>query len=326
MTDSDKQRRWCFTLQVCEGDNVYALDIAQEYVEHFDTSIHHFKCGVCQVEIAPETRRVHIQGYIEFDAPVRLNHVKTYFGGAKPHLEPARGNWMQNLEYCTKADTRHPGLINPLFMPDEETWTKFHQQQGRRNDLEDAVETLRTGKRLAAVADQHPTTFVKYHKGFAALASKLNVARGPGYRPLDVRFYWGPTNTGKSSDVFAEFQFDSIFVKECTHKWWDGYEGQQVVLFDDFDGVSSDSTKALPITEMLRILDRYPHMVETKGGMVSMCAATTTFIITTNRSFDMLYPFATDGHKAALKRRIYEFVEFPNAASLERMNNYPDSE
>jgi len=324
--DSLKQRRWCFTLQVCDyPDNPFIDDMMKDALDCFVLDHAHFKCGVCQFEIAPETRRVHLQGYIEFDAPVRLNHVKKFFGPKKPHLEVARGDWKQNLEYCTKPDTAYPDL-QPLFIPTVEKWEECHQQQGKRNDLADAVETLRTKKRLRDVAESHPTTFVKYHKGFSVLLSHLFPPRDSAYKPRTVRYYWGPTNSGKTSEVYAEFDAAEIYVKECSHKWWDGYQGQVVVLFDDFDGVTFDSVKAIPIVELLRCLDRYPHQVETKGGMVPLSALTTTFIITSNHPFELCYPHASDGHRAALKRRITEFVEFPNAAARLRMLEYPNSD
>jgi len=326
MSDSDKMRRWCFTYHMDFAvDNPYWDDICGDKVSEWDFKCAHFKCGVFQLEIAPDTRKVHFQGYLEFDAPVRRNFVKNkFFQSDKPHLEAARGDWKQNETYCTKEATRFP-TTEPIFIPDLETWNQFHSQQGKRNDLADAVETLRTKKRVADVALEHPTTFVKYHKGFHALANALNVPRSSGYTP-HVRFYWGPTGSGKTSDVYSEFTPEQIYIKECSTKWWDGYEGQAVVLFDDFDGFSKKTTDELPITMMLRVLDRYPCQVETKGGHVSLADATKTFIITTNRDFDMLYPNATDGHRAALKRRIHEFVEFPNDASRERLAEYPDSE
>lgn len=325
--DADKQRRWCFTLFVTEDVHSPILpDICQQMVGAWDETAQHFKCGVYQLERAPETGRVHFQGYLEFDAPVRRSFVLSHFFPAaqRPHLEPARGSWKQNEEYCTKEDTRVAGT-HPEFIPSLERWTECHQTQGKRSDLSDAVETLRQKRKISEVAQVHPEVFVKYHKGFSALANQLNVPRGPGYKPV-CRFYWGPTGSGKTSDVYAEFQFEDIYIKDCSNKWWDGYNGQACVLLDDFDGVSFDSQKVLPITFMLRLLDRYPLQVETKGGHVHLCSSTTTFIITSNRDFAMIYPQATDGHRAALKRRFDEIVEFPNDASRLRLQEYPDSD
>lgn len=43
-------------------------------------------------------------------------------------------------------------------------------------------------------------------------------------------------------------------------KWWDGYDKQEFVILDDFRG------SQMQFNELLRLLDRYQHRVEFKGG------------------------------------------------------------
>ena len=48
---------------------------------------------------------------------------------------------------------------------------------------------------------------------------------------------WGPPNTGKSYKArdISEKQFgETPFIKDC-NKWWDGYDGEKVVVLDDVD-------------------------------------------------------------------------------------------
>lgn len=61
---------------------------------------------------------------------------------------------------------------------------------------------------------------------------------------------------GKTKHVYDEH--DDIYVKDET-QWWDGYTGNDVILFDDFRG-------QIPFNVMLRILDRYPYQGQVKGG------------------------------------------------------------
>lgn len=69
---------------------------------------------------------------------------------------------------------------------------------------------------------------------------------------------YGETGVGKTRAVYARYPIDEIYVKDES-KWWDGYRGQQVILFDDFRG-------QIPFNVMLRILDRYPYAGQVKGG------------------------------------------------------------
>jgi len=41
--------------------------------------------------------------------------------------------------------------------------------------------------------------------------------------------------------------------------WWDGYEQQEAIIIDDFDG-------KWPYRDLLRLLDRYPYQGQFKGG------------------------------------------------------------
>lgn len=79
--------------------------------------------------------------------------------------------------------------------------------------------------------------------------------------------------------------------------WWDGYEGQQLLILDDFTGW-------IPMTQLLNVLDGYPMTLNVKNGR-SM-AAWTEVIITSN-----LHPKAWyrdevmamhDGGKALFRR------------------------
>lgn len=45
--------------------------------------------------------------------------------------------------------------------------------------------------------------------------------------------------------------------------WWDGYEQQEAIIIDDFDG-------KWPYRDLLRLLDRYPYQGQYKGGYVKI--------------------------------------------------------
>jgi RNA helicase len=64
--------------------------------------------------------------------------------------------------------------------------------------------------------------------------------------------------TGESREA-AELAPDAYYKMDSNH-WWDGYEGEDDVIIDDF------RADLCPFHELLRLFDRYPHRVQFKGG------------------------------------------------------------
>lgn len=75
---------------------------------------------------------------------------------------------------------------------------------------------------------------------------------------LSNEWLWGPSGTGKSKYVRDTYG-DSLFDKPC-NKWWDGYQGEETVLLDDFGNEHHVLGHYLK-----RWADHYPFKAEAKG-------------------------------------------------------------
>lgn len=106
--------------------------------------------------------------------------------------------------------------------------------------------------------------------------------------------FWGPTGTGKSRTAWDEAGMDA-YPKDPRTKWWDGYTGQEHVVVDEFRG-------GIDVAHLLRWLDRYPVLVETKGGSIPLRA--TKFWFTSNLDPRNWYPDLDAETQAALIRRL----------------------
>ena len=108
---------------------------------------------------------------------------------------------------------------------------------GGRTDLAQAAEAIRSGMDIREVALEFPEPFIKYHKGMMAYKS-LITSRGPRKCPPpdgpEVWVFWGATGTGKSRRAFETWP--DAYRKMTNDKWWDGYHGEETVIFDDFKG------------------------------------------------------------------------------------------
>ena len=83
----------------------------------------------------------------------------------------------------------------------------------------------------------------------------------------------GATGTGKSRRAFETWP--DAYRKMTNDKWWDGYHGEETVIFDDFKGSS------MRLHDFQLIVDRYPVKVETKGSTVELSA--TRLVFTSNK-------------------------------------------
>jgi len=111
-------------------------------------------------------------------------------------------------------------------------------------------------------------SMVRYHKSI----QEYKRMRDPPRDAVPVIIiFWGPSGCGKTRR--ARRDFPGAYWKTVTN-WWDGYDGETVVVFDEFDG------SKYKFRELLQVLDSSPMLVEVKGGTRNLRA--TTFVFTTN--------------------------------------------
>lgn len=187
----------------------------------------------------------HFQGYVVFVKNMRLAALKKI--NETIHWEPRRGTHDQAKAYCTKADTRTDG---PFFFGEDD-----EPKQGKRSDLEEAAEFAKDHT-MAEVAETFPATFVRYNRGLAEYKNAITPDRTTATQLI---IYWGPPRTGKSTRA-QELWPDAFWLKRgrSGEPWWDGYDGHETVIIDEFYGWISVDT-------MTRLIDRFPMQVEHKG-------------------------------------------------------------
>lgn len=247
---------------------------------------------IAQEEVCPETKREHIQGYIQFRRPLKFSTIKNLLPPGT-HIEKARGTAEENRQYCSKQESRKPG--GQTLESGEIT------HQGKRKDLDSLKQAIDSGAKEDDICNRDDLfgVWVKYPGVYKRYKQAKIKSRDRNSCP-DVSFFTGQPGVGKTRRVFDEHK-DDVFVKDNT-KWWDGYEGQRCILLDELD--THDHWK---IEEMLRFLDRYPYQGQTKGGYVNI---NSPFIaITSNKSLNDLYPSISEDQMNALTRRITHVIQ-----------------
>lgn len=234
---------------------------------------------------------LHLQCYIQ----LTRQRIVTWQNKIKKHTKfkgavfKAEGGASTNLRYCTKGTGLHtyadgkekysqqmskPMWINKAAFKDV--------KKGQRSDLTNATTAILNGASTFDVAFQMPNVWARYKNGLSDLVFKKQLATKTERRG-GLIILWGKAGTGKSytarhsiskqlglsnQDVF------SLAIGNNKNPWFDGYNGEKILLIDDYkNGDIKDNV-------LLRICDVYPLTPPIKGGHT--IAAWDWVIITSN--------------------------------------------
>lgn len=263
------------------------ITLIKENIFNFSYLIYGFEKG--------EEGTPHIQGYAELNNRKTLNALKLFLPRA--HIERRLGTARQASDYCCKED-------NDPFIHGEIS------SQGKRSDLDDVAEAIIDKKTIKEVANLFPSQYIKFHKGIEKLRNLQIEARS---EPPTVIVIYGASGTGKTKYFYDNYK-DGYKWEPHQQQWFDGYDGHESVLFDEFRG-------QLPFTMLLNLLDRYETKVQYKGGMSQFVAK--NIIITSPDHPKYWYPNLNE-RMDQLYRRIDKIIFLPdnNNASIQSPQNH----
>jgi len=205
---SVRGRRWCFTFYPDNPEDMPGLHPSMDYM-------------IYGWETCPTTGRPHLQGYVEFSAPRTQSHCQ----GILPcSWILCDGNQQQNINYCRK----------------EGDFVEFGEKknQGKRTDLLAVREAITEGATTTELWENHFSNMVRYHRGIAIYQSLRIPERS--WQTFFILIV-GPAGRGKSHTALAlakGFSEPIFHVPETKGSglYFDGYQGQSIVLLDEMDG------------------------------------------------------------------------------------------
>lgn len=196
-----------------------------------------------------ESGTKHLQGACVLNKQTAFSVVKAMMPQA--HIETMRGKPDQSLDYCTKEDT-NAWQFGTLPEP------------GKRRDLDEIAQMVVDGCTLRQIAVERPDAIIKYHRGLTALRNILSTGRRPE-APALMFWFHGATGTNKTRTAFefgeAKYGRGNVYIlprPDC--KFFGTYDGQPVVIFDDF------RAKGVVFNHFLTATDVYPMEVDLKHG------------------------------------------------------------
>lgn len=278
-----------------------------DYPEGYDLWMpDHMVYAIWQEECCPTTGRTHVQGYFVLKKKQRRTTVSALFGDLNPHLEVAGGTWEQNVHYCTKpvagCDCSHCKDCPPRVSGPFEHGKK--PKQGSAKLMEGMWDAISAGTDLYDVVAETPA-LLRYPQAMKMAQSLYLRRKGNQFRHVKVTVLVGGAGVGKSRWPLDKHGYADTFIltKDEGQVWWDGYEGQSVLVLDDFH-----TDWNLRWTTMLRWLDGYPMRLNVKG--TSAWACFTHVYITSNLPMQLWYPEKEGAQREPLMRRIDEIIEW----------------
>jgi hypothetical protein len=165
----------------------------------------------------------------------------------------------------------------------------------------EVIDMVKKGVKEVDVLDTYPT-FCSHNGRFLERVFALH-SPVRKFKPV-VYWLWGATGSGKSR--LAKAVCKDCYFKPPDSRWFDGYDGQKVVVLNDL------RKSTFTFSYLLDLLDRYPFQVEVKGGyrqMRSLC-----MIVTCSKPHETLWAELAgkaNEHIGQLSRRLTAEREFP---------------
>lgn len=220
-----------------------------------------------------ESGTPHLQGFIVFENPRAIGGVIKSMPGC--HIEVAR-TVDEAIAYCKKDGDWIERGVAPVSLKDK---TKAGGDATKRK-WEETWELAKNGEIESIDAE----TRIKHYRTIRAIQKDF------GVRPPDLEvdsgfkgilWIYGNPGSGKSRWVRDNFTREEVYDKTL-NKWWDGYNGERIVLLDDFGkahGVLGEHIK--------RWGDRYSFPAEIKGGKIDIRPE--RIIVTSNYTPDQIW-------------------------------------
>lgn len=274
-------QNWCFTYYF--PDDLMTLPLV---LTSLPPKTHYLCYGT---EVCPETKRLHLQGFIQLDTNQRMSYLQKLL---KCTWHPCNGSPEQNVAYCKK----------------EGEFYEFGKMtsQGNRSDILALKAAVDSGASMATLYSDYFATYSRT-KNFVDGYKRHKMAKR-NWVPIVIVF-WGPTGTGKTRSLTElASRLGSVYrvpQAKGSGLYYDGYDGEDVLFLDEVYG------NRMSYSSMLELCDRYSCTLPVHQGPGFQCQA--KYILMTSNTHPSQWYKNIDTY--ALKRRITWLQYFPRRFS-----------
>lgn len=126
-------------------------------------------------------------------------------------------------------------VIDLLLAAEEKSLPKKRGPKPNKIDWNATCKNLMEGANLMDMVIANPSLYIHLKKlqECASIWRKMNRSKPERLTELKNKWYWGPTGAGKSTLVYDKH---SPYYMKSKDPWWNGYEGEETVYYEDVDG------------------------------------------------------------------------------------------
>lgn len=233
----------------------------------------------------------HTHIFIACSSAVRFSRLQKMFDIA--HLEPVKGSAQQNRDYITKSgkwenSDKHETSIPGTF----EEWGELPPDRySGDTDYHTLYAMVQDGLSNGEIISTQPTMIAYIDKVDRVRTAIQSDQFKTTWRDIKTAYVFGPTGCGKTRGILEHFEYPNVFrVTNYGNGAFDGYHGQNVLLFEEFRAVSHgtiDKKSCFSLSEMLNYLDSYP--IDLPARYSNRTAAYTYAFITSNLPLEKQY-------------------------------------
>lgn len=196
-------------------------------------------------EVCPSTGRAHHQGWVYFKSKrATFKKVAKELGLHDKACGMCNGSIEDQVNYCSKDKSYHEFGTKP--------------KQGARTDLDGVKDEIVNGKRsVDEITLENPILYHQYGRTLQKIED-IMLRRKVRTWMTEGIWYHGNTGVGKSHIAFENWDWSTHYLWKNDKEWQDGYEGQDIVIVNDFRG-------AVQYSELLQMVDKWPYFVSRRG-------------------------------------------------------------
>lgn len=235
----------------------------------------------CMADEVGEEGTYHTHVFLCSNSGIRFSTIKKHFEGG--HFERCKGTAQENRDYVSKSGKWEKDKKGETSIPGTfyESGEIPPERKGSKISFEDVYDLLASGLTTMEVVEECPSLILQMDKIEFARQAFLREKYKTTRRELEVIYIYGASRTGKTRSVMDKYGYDKVYrVTDYKHPF-DNYNGQDVIIFEEF-------RSSLSLSEMLNYLDNYP--VELRCRYSNKQALYTKVFVISNIALTDQYP------------------------------------